>query len=159
MLTSFPTRSVVDETLKGKLIIGKIKHFQKFLLPLCLVQPSSKRIKVKVFILLVGVKKTKCLCASFTVMMKGTVLIISKRKDTWNICSQMFPLKTNTGTDILTVLPVRKQETPSESPHRSTDRNSPTRVCHSPPKHLILHLNQILQLTSALNIAVTNDSG
>ena len=26
-----------------------------------------------------------------TVMMKGTVLIISRRKDTWKICSQMFP--------------------------------------------------------------------
>lgn len=26
-----------------------------------------------------------------TVMMKGSVLIISKTKDTWNICSQMLP--------------------------------------------------------------------
>lgn len=34
-------------------------------------------------------------CQLLTVIMNGTVLIISNMKDIWKICSQMFPWKGN----------------------------------------------------------------
>lgn len=90
----------------------------------------------------------------FTVMMKGTVLIISKRKDTWKICSQMFPYKKHKTQTFLPLELQGKQAAESCTVDSQKEKRSPSFL-----KHLILHLNQILQLTSILTVTVTNDSG
>lgn len=88
-------------------------------------------------------------------MINGTVLIISRRKDTWKICSQMFPYKKTQRTQtFLPLSPKGKQPTVSHTADSQKEKRSSSFL-----KHLILHLNKILQLTSILTVTVTNDSG